>query len=307
MNDPSQSIRLCRTRTGFTLIETVVSIAIISILIALSTSAVQSARQAARLTECINQARQIGLAVEIFSGRHRVFPTNGGFDEKAEYFDSDGIPFTPSTTDLVDSMAYHPWGLGDPTRPPRRQTGSWGYSILNELELGSILSTDDHSASVAIYHCPSRLRQTPTITVDDNYGMYRSGGYTMAKMDYGMNDQLALTFPEVANHSVVHDGLSQTVLLGEKAVDPSVQLATSWYWDEPFWVGGSKGTARSGTEILIDNVGVPFRHNWGSSHPNGAVFVMADSSTRCLTRSTDKELMAAWMTPAAHDMAVQGE
>ncbi|HTK76748.1 MAG TPA: DUF1559 domain-containing protein, partial [Gemmataceae bacterium] len=48
---------------GFTLIELLVVIAIIAVLIALLLPAVQAAREAARRSSCVNNMKQIGLAV----------------------------------------------------------------------------------------------------------------------------------------------------------------------------------------------------------------------------------------------------
>lgn len=75
-----QSILLCPSRPsnrrqyGFTLVELLVVIAIIAMLVSLLLPAVQSAREAARRTQCINKMRQLGIATANYESAAGYFP-----------------------------------------------------------------------------------------------------------------------------------------------------------------------------------------------------------------------------------------
>src|SRR5580692_8012724 len=65
----------CPTRKrGFTLIELLVVIAIIAVLIALLLPAVQGARESGRRAQCVNNLRQIGIAIMNYETAKRSFP-----------------------------------------------------------------------------------------------------------------------------------------------------------------------------------------------------------------------------------------
>src|SRR5437764_10114288 len=70
----ASSMGIPKNRPAFTLIELLVVIAIIAVLIALLLPAVQAAREAARRASCVNNLKQIGLALHNYESTNTVFP-----------------------------------------------------------------------------------------------------------------------------------------------------------------------------------------------------------------------------------------
>jgi len=274
---------------------------IIGVLVAILMPAVQAAREASRRTQCQNRLKQIGLAFANFQSAHKFFPANDGPDDKNRLKTVEGDWLQPFTNDFEVGATLR-WGIASSQYKPADQPGPWTYAILPQLELESLQRDHHYVSEVAAFRCPSRGNRVAMPPVADQYGNYGGGGHAMAKTDYAANHLLIMDRPEVIKLKSIRDGLSQTILGGEKAHDPYVQTSSSWYWDEPLYIGGSNGTARSGTQISQDALGAEYRNAWGSAHNGLAQFVYADGHVETISIQTDPDVMLARLTPDGNEI-----
>jgi len=130
MNEYQRSMpgrRMRRSRLGFTLVELLVVITIIGMLVALLLPAVQAAREAARRASCLNNMKQIGLALHQYHSTYNCFPfLRGGTSGLCDYTSNCGmlsgwvmlLPFIEqaslyakfSSPQTVGGTYYPPWG-----------------------------------------------------------------------------------------------------------------------------------------------------------------------------------------------------
>nr|MBA3484072.1 DUF1559 domain-containing protein [Pirellulales bacterium] len=89
-----------RLRHAFSLVELLSVIAIIGVLVALVLPAVQLAREASRRTHCLNQERQLAIAIHNYDSAHGHFPPGS---ESRRYA---AQPMTPYTFNRWSALAH---------------------------------------------------------------------------------------------------------------------------------------------------------------------------------------------------------
>lgn len=177
MNRSQSNQRFVPSRQAFTLVELLVVIAIIGILVALLLPAVQSAREAARRTSCVNQLKQMGLAMQNHIDSRGVFPTGGS-------------RYNPQLRNYVSGGTRNP---GTPNGP-EKQGLCWAFQILPYLEEGSVHGINSEpqliNAVIPLFYCPSRRSPGVSETVAS------VGASTAALIDYAAAQPLSRIVPD---------------------------------------------------------------------------------------------------------------
>ncbi len=302
-------------RRGFTLVELLVVIAIIGVLVALLLPAVQAAREAARRTQCVNNLKQIGLALHNYHDTYKTFPY-GSFNLR-EAWPASGtnwraliLPFMEQQTvhdqlTFSDNPAVHfmaggaAGGNALAGNEVLRRLIIPGYRCPSTVidELGGHNNVDAMNVTYVGVQGAARPIPGPDPnrgTQDCGHGWSCNNGLLVANEAFGM--QMAT------------DGLSNTLIVTEQSALVQGRNLTANYYGgwfgsrHPRRVGHPSGCGdlwQAGTSCVrfapnsqILQTGATeamFRNNthWNSQHPGGINGLLADGSVTFIPETID--------------------
>ncbi|SIO11656.1 prepilin-type N-terminal cleavage/methylation domain-containing protein [Singulisphaera sp. GP187] len=161
-----------RQRLGFTLIELLVVISIIGVLVGLLLPAVNAAREAGRRTQCVNNMRNLGLALINFASSKNSFPNAGTFNETA----TTGLVADSTITNSLSATA---------STQVTNWLSNWVVDILPYLDQQDLANAWDHT--LPYYYPTSNITGQPAnLSIGNNaLGVLRCPDDTSAQPGQG--------------------------------------------------------------------------------------------------------------------------
>ena len=277
-----------KNKSAFTLVELLVAIAIIGVLISLTLPAVQMARESARKTTCLNNLKQIGLAVQNYESSRNRFPPSraaDGFLTWPVYL----MPYLEMNNLHAQFDMQAPYGMQFPQTvreqmpvmmcPSRRSSHQVSFWERNNQPVGTV---GDYAGNAGSHkHHRNHVWGLFTDEVD---GVFNSGRTRENPVVGGR-----LVGKEIGRYGFpsLTDGSSNTIFVGEKHLSPQHLRQPRGWGDGCIFNGDDPATFMRIGGIDLGIAKSPQQEGspgdfpiWGSSHPGYVNFMFGDASVR---------------------------
>jgi prepilin-type N-terminal cleavage/methylation domain-containing protein/prepilin-type processing-associated H-X9-DG protein len=241
---------------GFTLIELLVVIAIIAVLIALLLPAVQAAREAARRAQCVNNLKQIGLALHNYHSSNDCFPPGG-----LAVWDATNNQLAANAQDFSASARL----LGALEAQQLLNAANFYVSCFNTDAIGGSMNSTVTVTRLSVFLCPSDtppfwnlLRVSGTLSGqrapgNSYFASYGSGLEFDASMTGGPPNGPFVVKGAAIGIRDIQDGTSNTIAFGEWKIGSGNSNLFTIPTDIIFSGVMPSGTARNNGTLTIPN------------------------------------------------------
>jgi len=297
---------------------------------------VQAAREAARRSQCMNNLKQMGLALQNYHDLHRVFPPAliGSGRMGYVYAAGQGSNITLNTTgfmlltaQLEQVNVYSQYNFSLPSSisnvagSAKTLAGGVTTSEANQALYRQVMPVftcpSDHNPPEVYVYTPNNSGSyyEANNVARSNY-LFSTGGMTDYSNPYitfaGSTDRGAFGNDGAAKMSDIKDGASNTIAIGESKQGNSGK--TDPYFG-PFWGAGVHTCCHGYTPLNAVTFAINYdykqdrsnrQYAWGfgSYHPAGAQFVFCDGSARFISDTIDYIKVFQWMNRVADQHSV---
>jgi prepilin-type N-terminal cleavage/methylation domain-containing protein len=278
-----------RCSSGFTIVELLVVIGIIGVLVALLMPAIQSAREAARRSQCSNNVRQLGIASHNFHDVRRTLPPARYLDDYPSWC----VLLLPY---LEEENLYKAWDLNRPyyqqPNPAVRETLLPVFTCpTRRPPMVSISGDGDFPGN---QHVPGAVTDYACKIGDDipEHPINHPTANGTIITGYGQRAGNQVVWHSATSFRRITDGLAKTVLFGEKHVQPTEfgkgDKDSSMFNGDFAEAWGRVGGPNSPLAAAPTD---EYQKNFGSWHEGICQFVLADASVRAVANDLNPQVL----------------
>ncbi|WP_291177375.1 DUF1559 domain-containing protein [Gimesia sp.] len=276
-----------RTRSGFTVLELLVTCGIIGMLISLILPAVGSARETARQLQCKNQLKQIGIALHCYHDNQGCLPAGWQFEASRHSLYGWMVPLLPyleqrSLYSIIDRNLL----LEHPANQQACLSSLAGFLCPSDISAPTFILYEELPTGGA----GAPIMELPTASYVGVYGTVEADdGFPPPPGDG------SLIYSQTIRFTHLQQGLSNTIVVGERTMS---MVPSTWLGVDA--AGEDAACRLTGSAMTSPNCKLCDECEFSSRHPGGANFLWGDGHVRFVSESIDSTTYRQMARRSAH-------